>query len=120
MGLTDGLMKGAALFRSPSQRDGASPQLAYKLAAMRGKDESYSDVILRLVEIEAPEQVLERDVREGRIRPFVALQGRPYERAESARKRSSAEGVGCAKTGRSNQDYSIILSASGARIRTRR
>jgi hypothetical protein len=32
-------------------------------------------------------------------RPFAALQGRPYERAGSARKRSSTEGVGCAICG---------------------
>src|SRR5271169_808259 len=40
-----------------------------------------------------------RDRRaEGRSRPFSALEDRPYERAVSARKRSSAEGVGCANT----------------------
>ena len=35
--------------------------------------------------------------RTGRIRPFAALSSRSYERARSARKRSSAEGVGCAR-----------------------
>jgi adenylate cyclase len=34
-------------------------------------------------------------------RPFAALQDRPDERVGSARKRSSAEGVGCASSGRS-------------------
>ena len=34
------------------------------------------------------------------IRPFAVLEDRPCERAVSAGKRSSAEGVGCARTGR--------------------
>src|SRR5208337_4211277 len=38
---------------------------------------------------------------DGRNRPFAVLRDRPYERAGSARKRSSAEGVGCARTDRS-------------------
>jgi hypothetical protein len=35
-------------------------------------------------------------------RPFAGLRGRPYERTVSARKRSSAQGVGCASSYRSN------------------
>ena len=38
-----------------------------------------------------------RQLRLAHNRPFAALQDRPCERAGSARKRSSAEGVGCAK-----------------------
>ncbi len=37
----------------------------------------------------------------GLIRPVAALQDRPCERAVTERKRSSAEGVGCARSGRS-------------------
>jgi len=33
------------------------------------------------------------------VRPFAALQDRPYERAGSARNRSAAEGEGCAISG---------------------
>src|SRR5271166_3507895 len=38
---------------------------------------------------------LPRRVLNGSNRPLAAFQDRPCERAESARKRSSAEGVGC-------------------------
>ena len=37
-------------------------------------------------------------------RPLAALQDRAYERAGSARKRSSADGFGCAISGRSDSD----------------
>src|SRR6516165_4744904 len=52
----------------------------------------------------------------GRCRPFAALQRREYERAVSARKRSSVEGVGCAKTERPVTDE--IASASTRILRT--
>jgi hypothetical protein len=42
------------------------------------------------------------DWRTGQIGPFAALRGRPCERTVSARKRSSAQGVGCASSYRSN------------------
>ncbi len=41
--------------------------------------------------------------RNASVRPFAALQDRPYERAGSARKRSSAEGAGCAGSCRRRQ-----------------
>ncbi len=43
-----------------------------------------------------------RPARKVRIRPFTSLRDRPDERAGSARKRSSAEGVGCAVRTKSN------------------
>ena len=40
---------------------------------------------------------------DGRNRPVADLQGRPYQRTGSARKRSSAEGVGCVRSDRSGK-----------------
>ena len=50
----------------------------------------------------AKERPFRDGLANGSNRPFAALQDRPCERAGSARKRSSAEGAGCANPGRSN------------------
>jgi hypothetical protein len=44
----------------------------------------------------APKRSSGGSLPNGSNRPITALQDSPYERAESARKRSSTEGVGCA------------------------
>jgi hypothetical protein len=45
----------------------------------------------------------------GRVRPFAALQDRPYERAGRARKRPSAECVGCTTNKRFALRFSFDL-----------
>ena len=49
----------------------------------------------------------------GSKRPFAALQDRAYERAGSARKRSSAEDGGCASRGHSLSEEEFEPTTSG-------
>jgi hypothetical protein len=71
--------------------------------------------------VQSPRVTAGADSAAAGINPFAALPDRRYVRAESARKRSSVEGVGCAKWGHSKNalptcqlDRRVLSATSGS------